>query len=58
MVFTGWPRLAAPRMDDPLRAEGTLNRLHERGFKLTIDDFGTGYSSLAHLKPLPAMGFF
>ena len=45
-------------MDDPLRAEGTLNRLHERGFKLTIDDFGTGYSSLAHLKPLPAMGFF
>ena len=40
-------------MDDPLRAEGTLNRLHERGFKLSIDDFGTGYSSLAYLKRLP-----
>nr|WP_315188336.1 EAL domain-containing protein [uncultured Albidiferax sp.] len=40
-------------MDDPLRAEGTLNRLSERGFKLSIDDFGTGYSSLAYLKRLP-----
>jgi EAL domain-containing protein (putative c-di-GMP-specific phosphodiesterase class I) len=40
-------------MDDPLRAEATLNRLHERGFKLSIDDFGTGYSSLAYLKRLP-----
>ena len=40
-------------MDDPQRAESTLNRLHERGFKLSIDDFGTGYSSLAYLKRLP-----
>ncbi len=40
-------------MDDPQRAEATLNRLHERGFKLSIDDFGTGYSSLAYLKRLP-----
>ncbi len=40
-------------MDDPQRAEGTLNRLSERGFKLSIDDFGTGYSSLAYLKRLP-----
>jgi diguanylate cyclase (GGDEF)-like protein len=40
-------------MDDPQRAEATLNRLHERGFKLAIDDFGTGYSSLAYLKRLP-----
>ncbi len=40
-------------MDDPQRAENTLNRLHERGFKLSIDDFGTGYSSLAYLKRLP-----
>ena len=40
-------------MDDPLRAESTLNRLSERGFKLSIDDFGTGYSSLAYLKRLP-----
>ncbi len=40
-------------MDDPLRAEVTLNRLSELGFKLSIDDFGTGYSSLAYLKRLP-----
>jgi EAL domain-containing protein (putative c-di-GMP-specific phosphodiesterase class I) len=40
-------------MDDPQRAEATLNRLHECGFKLSIDDFGTGYSSLAYLKRLP-----
>ena len=40
-------------MDDPARAEATLNRLHALGFKLAIDDFGTGYSSLAYLKRLP-----
>nr|WP_315493478.1 EAL domain-containing protein [uncultured Rhodoferax sp.] len=40
-------------MDDPQRAEATLNRLADRGFKLSIDDFGTGYSSLAYLKRLP-----
>ena len=40
-------------MDDPKRAEATLNRLAERGFSLSIDDFGTGYSSLAYLKRLP-----
>jgi diguanylate cyclase (GGDEF)-like protein len=40
-------------MDDPQRAESTLNRLAELGFKLSIDDFGTGYSSLAYLKRLP-----
>ena len=40
-------------MEDPERAENTLNRLHARGFKLSIDDFGTGYSSLAYLKRLP-----
>ena len=40
-------------MDDPQRAEATLNRLSQRGFKLSIDDFGTGYSSLAYLKQLP-----
>jgi diguanylate cyclase (GGDEF)-like protein len=40
-------------MDDPQRAEATLNRLSEQGFKLSIDDFGTGYSSLAYLKRLP-----
>jgi diguanylate cyclase (GGDEF)-like protein len=40
-------------MDDPKRAENTLNRLAEQGFSLSIDDFGTGYSSLAYLKRLP-----
>ena len=40
-------------MDDPERAEGTLNRLSQRGYKLSIDDFGTGYSSLAYLRRLP-----
>jgi diguanylate cyclase (GGDEF)-like protein len=40
-------------MDDPERAQVTLDRLHRRGFKLSIDDFGTGYSSLAYLKRLP-----
>jgi EAL domain-containing protein (putative c-di-GMP-specific phosphodiesterase class I) len=40
-------------MDDPQRAEATLNRLHQRGYKLSIDDFGTGYSSLAYLRRLP-----
>jgi diguanylate cyclase (GGDEF)-like protein len=40
-------------MDDPQRAEATLQRLAERGFKLSIDDFGTGYSSLGYLKRLP-----
>ena len=40
-------------MDDPIRAQHTLERLHAMGVKLSIDDFGTGYSSLAYLKRLP-----
>jgi diguanylate cyclase (GGDEF)-like protein len=40
-------------MDDPQRAETTLNQLAASGYKLSIDDFGTGYSSLAYLKRLP-----
>ena len=40
-------------MDDPVRAEATLNELAQSGYKLSIDDFGTGYSSLAYLKRLP-----
>jgi EAL domain-containing protein (putative c-di-GMP-specific phosphodiesterase class I) len=40
-------------MDDPLRAQNTLNSLHALGVQLSIDDFGTGYSSLAYLKQLP-----
>ncbi|GJI93364.1 phosphodiesterase [Duganella caerulea] len=40
-------------MDDPVRAQHTLERLSAMGFDLSIDDFGTGYSSLAYLKRLP-----
>jgi EAL domain-containing protein (putative c-di-GMP-specific phosphodiesterase class I) len=40
-------------MDDPQRAQNTLEELARSGFKLSIDDFGTGYSSLAYLKSLP-----
>jgi diguanylate cyclase len=40
-------------MDDPQRAQNTLQRLHDMGADLSIDDFGTGYSSLAYLKRLP-----
>ena len=40
-------------MDDPQRAQHTLEHLNGMGFKLAIDDFGTGYSSLAYLKRLP-----
>jgi len=40
-------------MDDPVRAQLTLERLHHMGVELAIDDFGTGYSSLAYLKRLP-----
>ncbi|HYD79834.1 MAG TPA: EAL domain-containing protein [Paucimonas sp.] len=40
-------------MDDPIRALGTLEALHEMHAELAIDDFGTGYSSLAYLKRLP-----
>ena len=40
-------------MDDPVRAQQTLARLHAMGVDLSIDDFGTGYSSLAYLKRLP-----
>ena len=40
-------------MDDPVRAQATLEGLHALGVELSIDDFGTGYSSLAYLKRLP-----
>ena len=39
-------------MEDPQRAQVTLEQLSRLGFRLSIDDFGTGYSSLAYLKRL------
>jgi len=38
---------------DPELAMEILNRLTNRGLKISIDDFGTGYSSLAYLRKLP-----
>jgi diguanylate cyclase (GGDEF)-like protein len=35
---------------DPEGAIAIMNRLHERGVRMSIDDFGTGFSSLSHLK--------
>lgn len=40
-------------MTDPAHAMDVLNRLREKGVRLSIDDFGTGYSSLSYLKRLP-----
>ena len=40
-------------MDDPVRAQNTVERIASMGIELSIDDFGTGYSSLAYLKRLP-----
>lgn len=37
-------------MLDPLGAVAIMNKLHERGIRMSIDDFGTGYSSLSYLK--------
>jgi EAL domain-containing protein (putative c-di-GMP-specific phosphodiesterase class I) len=37
-------------MNDPLGAMAVMNKLHERGVRMSIDDFGTGYSSLSYLK--------
>lgn len=40
----------AVAMDDPQGAVQMMDKLHERGIRLSIDDFGTGYSSLSYLK--------
>jgi len=40
-------------MVEPNRARLLLDRLSERGLRISIDDFGTGYSSLAYLRRLP-----
>jgi diguanylate cyclase (GGDEF)-like protein/PAS domain S-box-containing protein len=37
-------------MDDPLGAIAMMDKLHQRGIRMSIDDFGTGYSSLSYLK--------
>ncbi len=37
-------------MENPLGAIAVMDRLHERGVRMSIDDFGTGYSSLNYLK--------
>ncbi len=40
----------AVAMGDPLAAIGVMDKLYERGIRMSIDDFGTGYSSLSYLK--------
>ncbi len=40
-------------MSDSQRSLAVLDRLAERGVRLSVDDFGTGYSSLSHLRRLP-----
>ncbi|MDD4979427.1 MAG: EAL domain-containing protein [Gallionella sp.] len=40
----------AVAMDDPQSAVAVMDKLHERGIRMSIDDFGTGYSSLSYLK--------
>ncbi|NNM65241.1 MAG: EAL domain-containing protein [Burkholderiales bacterium] len=37
-------------MHDPQGAIAIMDKLHERGIRMSIDDFGTGYSSLNYLK--------
>ena len=37
-------------MDNTQAAVKMMNKLHERGIRMSIDDFGTGYSSLNYLK--------
>jgi len=39
-------------VEDPQRAQETIRRLKEQGFRLSIDDYGTGYSSLAYIQRL------
>jgi diguanylate cyclase (GGDEF)-like protein/PAS domain S-box-containing protein len=37
-------------LDSGTRANVTLERIRDRGFRICIDDFGTGYSSLRYLQ--------
>lgn len=41
-------------MHDPQGAIAIMDKLHERGIRMSIDDFGTGYSSLNYLKKFKA----
>ncbi len=40
-------------IDDPDGVLDSMNRIREKGIKISLDDFGTGYSSLSYLKNLP-----
>lgn len=40
----------AATMENTQAAINMMNKLHERGIRMSIDDFGTGYSSLSYLK--------
>lgn len=40
-------------IDQPERALGILQDLHDQGARLCLDDFGTGYSSLSYLRRFP-----
>lgn len=40
-------------MNDQKAAFEILNRLRDKGFRVSLDDFGTGYSSLSYLRSLP-----
>jgi EAL domain-containing protein (putative c-di-GMP-specific phosphodiesterase class I) len=40
-------------MADPAGSLEVLERLRQRGVRLSVDDFGTGYSSLSYLRRLP-----
>jgi diguanylate cyclase (GGDEF)-like protein/PAS domain S-box-containing protein len=37
-------------MHNPQNGVAIMDKLHERGIRMSIDDFGTGYSSLSYLK--------
>lgn len=41
-------------MEQPVKANATLEALAGTGVHLAIDDFGTGYSSLSYLQRMPA----
>jgi len=40
-------------MEDPERVIDLLDKIRNRGIRLSLDDFGTGHSSLAYLKRFP-----